>query len=450
MRIKSLELKNFRCFSDFRVDFCLDEGQVGGLTVFVAKNGEGKTAVLDAINIAWGTFVGAMPNSRGAGFKSGDARAVFVDGQLVETGRPELTATFADLESGFLQGLDGTVQRTLTSSEKKKTTTVKDARVLSNYAKFLLAKQEERLWPILAYYGDSRLWANIKQTRAHAKAYLSTSRKYGYADATNPSSGYKEFSLWFQSLCFWIYTERFRRDQSDPSFDADELERYETFHKVVQKALDVALEPAGWGGVDLDSKGVFARNLETREKIQVDRLSAGVRIVLGTVADIAYRCCKLNPMLGREAALKTPGIVLIDEIELHLHPVWQQKILPILRKVFPSIQFIVTTHSPQVVSSVPKESIRTLKNGKAEQIDTETQGVEAQNILCDVFGTNPAPENDEYVQKLDQYAKMQSHGLADSIEGSRLYEELNAHYGETYPPLNRIVALKRLANRLKQ
>ena len=449
MRIKSLELKNFRCYSDFQVDFCLDEEGTGGLTLFVAENGEGKTSILDAINIAWGTFIGAMPKTRGAGFKKEDIRVSYDSGQLVETGRPELKATFTDFDLGYSKGKDGVVQRTLTASEKKQTTTVKDARALTQYAKYLLARQSEGVWPILAYYGDNRLWSGVKFTSIHVSNCLSMARKNGYADATNPASGYKEFSLWFQELSFWLYTERNRRDRSDSSFDAKDLERYENFFKVVQSALDAALEPAGWGGVDWDSRNVFARNLETHEKIAVEQLSAGVRIVLGMVADVAYRCCKLNPSLGKDAALKTPGIVLIDEIELHLHPAWQQKILPILRKTFPCVQFIATTHSPQVVSSVPKESIRLLRDGKALSVDEETQGVEAQNILADVFGTYPAPENDEFVKKLRRFGELTAQGQADSDEGTQLSEELTAHYGPTYPPLARIFAAKRFASRMK-
>ena len=73
MKIKNLHLKNFRCFEDFDIEFNTGDENHGGLTVLVAKNGEGKTAILDAINIAWGPFIGKMPNSTGAGFGKNDA-----------------------------------------------------------------------------------------------------------------------------------------------------------------------------------------------------------------------------------------------------------------------------------------------------------------------------------------------------------------------------------------
>ena len=78
-------------------------------------------------------------------------------------------------------------------------------------------------------------------------------------------------------------------------------------------------------------------------------------------ADLAYRMVRLNPDLGAMAALETPGIVLIDEVDMHLHPSWQQAVVYDVRKAFPNVQFIVTTHSPQVLSTVPAEAIRILR-----------------------------------------------------------------------------------------
>lgn len=93
----------------------------------------------------------------------------------------------------------------------------------------------------------------------------------------------------------------------------------------------------------------------------VAQLSDGVRNMMGLVADIAFRATKLNPHLGLEAARQTAGIVLIDEVDMHLHPSWQQTVLASLQEAFPNIQFIVTTHSPQVLSTVSREHIRVLE-----------------------------------------------------------------------------------------
>ncbi|MCH4896870.1 hypothetical protein E0494_09175 [Marinilabiliaceae bacterium JC040] len=81
-------------------------------------------------------------------------------------------------------------------------------------------------------------------------------------------------------------------------------------------------------------------------------LSDGIRCTLAMVMEITYRCCLLNPHLREKATLETSGVVLIDEIDLHLHPSWQKKILADLKQVFPNIQFIVSTHAPLVIGSL--------------------------------------------------------------------------------------------------
>ena len=92
----------------------------------------------------------------------------------------------------------------------------------------------------------------------------------------------------------------------------------------------------------------------------------------------------LNPSLGDKVLSETPGIVLIDEIDLHLHPKWQQSILNDLNVIFPKIQFIVSSHAPAVINSVPKEQIRILDNGKIYMPVAQTYGRDANSILREV------------------------------------------------------------------
>ena len=85
------------------------------------------------------------------------------------------------------------------------------------------------------------------------------------------------------------------------------------------------------------------------------------------VADIARRACLLNPHLGGAVLEETPGIVLIDELDLHLHPKWQRRIIGDLRRTFPKIQFIATTHSPQLIGQVKPDEILLLDAEETEE-----------------------------------------------------------------------------------
>jgi predicted ATP-binding protein involved in virulence len=109
--------------------------------------------------------------------------------------------------------------------------------------------------------------------------------------------------------------------------------------------------------------GLFERDNKV-EKLFFGQLSDGYRNLIGMVADIAYRCIKLNPHLGENVISHTPGIVLIDDLDLHLHPNWQKRIVADLKNIFTSIQFVATTHSPFIVQSLKADELINLDGVK--------------------------------------------------------------------------------------
>jgi predicted ATP-binding protein involved in virulence len=111
------------------------------------------------------------------------------------------------------------------------------------------------------------------------------------------------------------------------------------------------------------------------------------------IADLAWRASLLNPQFGAEAAAKTPGVVLIDELELHLHPAWQRRIVRDLRAAFPLVQFFGTTHSPQIISEVPRECLLILhEDGTIGGPDGFIEGRDSNAILRDVMGVSERPD----------------------------------------------------------
>jgi predicted ATP-binding protein involved in virulence len=132
------------------------------------------------------------------------------------------------------------------------------------------------------------------------------------------------------------------------------------------------------------------------EELIIDQLSDGEKCLLAMVGDIARRLAIANPSL--DDPLQGEGIVLIDEIELHLHPQWQHKIIPRLTETFPNCQFIVTTHSPQVLSHVQPENIYILQstpNGIIASHPESSYGRDSNQILENVMGVSAYPEDIE-------------------------------------------------------
>jgi predicted ATP-binding protein involved in virulence len=121
----------------------------------------------------------------------------------------------------------------------------------------------------------------------------------------------------------------------------------------------------------------------------IDQLSDGEKLLLALTADLARRLAIAYPNLGDP--LKGEGIVLIDEIELHLHPAWQRRVLSSLQRTFPSCQFIVTTHSPQVLSEVPNDAVVLVKDFQFVRPAAPTAGRDSNAILTEVMDTPERP-----------------------------------------------------------
>jgi predicted ATP-binding protein involved in virulence len=160
--------------------------------------------------------------------------------------------------------------------------------------------------------------------------------------------------------------------------------------------------------------------------IPFEHLSDGQRTLLGLFCDIARRAAILNPHFEGEANEKTSGVVLIDELDLHLHPRWQMNIIDNLQKTFPNIQFICTTHSPILLRSIEKEKIIILENGKQSDLDFYTKGRDINSILYDLMGVPKRTQ--EYENKVDNlFGYLEDENIEKSEE---LLIELKKDYGE--------------------
>ena len=167
------------------------------------------------------------------------------------------------------------------------------------------------------------------------------------------------------------------------------------------------------------------------QKFAMDEMSDGYKNTLSMIGDIAYRMAVLNPTLGDMVLEKTPGIVLIDEVDLHLHPQWQQTILSDLHVIFPNVQFIVSSHAPAVINSVPRNQIRILDNGEIYLPAAQTYGRDANSILREVMKVSERPA--DVKQRLDLfYAYMDENNYKNA---DRILKEIEDIVGTTDPDI---------------
>jgi predicted ATP-binding protein involved in virulence len=269
----------------------------------------------------------------------------------------------------------------------------------------------------------------------------------------DPASSFKHFKEWF----VWaseVQVESAFRYVFNKQGNETEQQATDAPVQVVRIAIDQLLRPTGWHSLSYSQRYEKSLILDHRVlgTMKVDALSDGIRSILAMVGDIAYRCIKLNPHLGVEAARQTNGVVLIDEIEMHLHPGWQQMVLGQLQQAFPNVQFIVTTHSPQVLTSVDASCIRKLRQVQNEQGQSEiivehifqqTKGVASSDLLAEIMGVDPIPDLPE-VRDLSAYHALIQQNQHQSSDGLRLRSAIEQHFGAEHPVIRECERMIRL------
>ena len=432
LRLDRLELRNFRCFAECAVEIHPD------LTVLVADNGHGKTALLDAAALALSTFVDTVSGaSSRRGFLREDVRLAYDgDGHMTHT----LPTSFA--ARGKLDGHRVSWNRAVNRVGRRPTTTWAGANRAERLAHELRARldgfvdggrADAPLLPLVALYGTGRLWnQEVLTERRRGWSREPMDRLSGYIDCLTPSSSFKAFAAWYENMVATI--------DAGATYSATTQGQKVQPHKLlaaVRDATRVVLEPTGWHSIDWgrDEELLVAEHPD-HGRLPLSFLSDGVRNMVALVADVAHRCARLNPHFGTEAARMTPGILLIDEVDMHLHPRWQQQVLGLLRKAFPAMQLVVTTHSPQVLSTVDVESIRIVRH--ADGVGTlvhprfQTLGVESADVMAEIMGVDPTPRVPEAI-KMSRYRALIEDGHANSDGARVLRHELVDHFGAQHP-----------------
>jgi len=415
--IKNITLNNFRCFESFIANFH------DKLTVIVGNNGAGKSSLLDSISIAIGTFLAGLDGFYGAGISKNDAMNKCYDMGSVVDLQPQFPVSIR--ADGIVAGQTVSWMREVHSLDGR--TTIRDAKEIISIAQEcqsrIRAGDKGVILPLLSYYGTGRLWAQKKEKRGN-KQIAKFSRTVGYTDCLAAESNEKLMMKWFEKMTI----QEAQNGRISPEF-ASVKQAISKCYEGITGSADVKVF------FNFDTHGLDIQYAEadgTHKRSPMSNLSDGYKNTLSMIADIAYRMAILNPQLLERVLSDTPGIVLIDEIDLHLHPVWQQRILRDLCSIFPSIQFIVSTHAPSVINSVKKENLLILADdGKGVQPITETYGSDANSILTSVMDATERPS--EVKSQFAAYYAAIDAGNLD--EGERILDELAQQIGTSDPEL---------------
>lgn len=323
--LRRVGLRNFRCVVDRTADIS------ERITVFAGDNGLGKTCWLEAIAAAAGAILPAMDAGPAPPLVNTDVRQQIRELRGVPDRQYQLPleihveATIQGHPLRWIRGIKTTIEGTPVADD--------DAlRVVGATIARAVREHSQQQLPVLAYYGTKRLWPALD---AHTDRREVGSRFDGYRDSLQAASTHRHMLDWVRH------------------YTLVELQRKtpQVQLRAIEHAVIACVEGAVHFGYDLALEDLTL-TMADGQVFTFRMLSDGYRNIVAMVADIAWRASVLNPQLGDRAAALAEGIVLVDEIDLHLHPKWQRRVLADLHRAFPRLQFVATTHSPFIIQSL--------------------------------------------------------------------------------------------------
>ena len=393
MRLKRAVIENYRAISRLELDFHPQ------MNVFFGGNGEGKTSVLNAIAVGLGAIPKFLPDVSSVDFLKTDCRGA---GPV----RVELETR------------DGTQWERSRRGRRQ----VDRLDGLGNRLKPLLADEMDekppRDLPIAVFYGTERA---VPEPLSRIGEPCDFPRFAALEGAFVPRPDFRDSLAWFRGKKHEEESERNRRHK--PDYRLPQLE-------AVCRAIE-SMNP------DISDPSAVFDLVRIRVPVptdggtlmQVEVLPGGGHGIVRTLAgDLARRMAQGNPHLADP--LQSEAIVLIDEVDLHLHPSWHQRILPDLMQTFPNAQFLVSTHSPQVLTTVDGDRILQLAREDGEIvvgcIVSPTYGAEAGSVLTAVMGVEARPADNEFASVLREYNALIADGRGEDDEAVALRRRLES------------------------
>ena len=402
MILNQIKILNYKGIKDMQIRFA------PGINLLIGDNGVGKTSVLDALSVALGGFFTGIKGVHAPGIWQTDIR--FETHRLAgaSTTIEYMNPTAVDCEAN----VDGEIMKWVRARDEGPLNprTKISNREIAKYAA-QISNDANHLLPLIRYVGTSRV-INIKRNRPSTGQKQLKDRRCGYIGCLDSGFDTEGIKDW----CLKMEMAAFHQKNTIPEYEAFKA----TVSSIMKKMSDLEIAP----------KISYSRIFEDivyserdKEEIPIQYLSAGYQSLLWMSVDLAYRLALLNP--GQLDFSLATGVVLIDELDMHLHPKWQWNVLGALEETFPNIQFIIATHSPIIISSC--------KNGQLIMLDSEQTISYVGNAyaysIMDVLelkqGALGVPkELRDLSQKFDKALNSE-----DYEEAKGLLEKMKARYG---------------------
>lgn len=325
MRIDFLEMFNFRNMERQRISF---EGKK--FVVLIGDNGSGKTTILEAITKA---FVPVLRTVNATAFKECDlSNSDIKHGMNSVAVKIGITLNNEQYSWTNKRRLSSQIPFEVAVDDKEQNTLYALKKV---YAKCV----ENKKLPLVLYYGTDRIIREVPR-RGHIKNFELKDALNNCFDNVN----------YFRDFYDWFKTE----EDVELRGLRDDINYKNLRLNCVRSAIERMIKGYSNLRIELQPSRMIMTNKDGVD-LQIEQLSGGYKAVLSVVADIAKRLSIANPESVNP--LEEEAIILIDELDLHLHPKWQKCIVEDLKRTFPNCQFIISTHSPFIIQSLGAEEL---------------------------------------------------------------------------------------------
>lgn len=418
MEIQRVILNNIGVFETLEIPLAPTEQNSSNITVFVGNNGTGKTSILQGLATSLSWFTARLRTEKSNGnFIPEDAilntaNAAAIKIEISDSLGSSAYPNVSEIGNRF----QWTIAKTRPGRIAKYTSQLTNCTRLANHYRNALTDDEQTSLPLIAFYPVERVVLDIPLKIRTKHSFLQLD---GYDNSLSQGVDFRRFFEWFRE----------REDTENESAISDDVlkelsplletnqEAWQQLKKLQASAKDRQLTAVRTAirqfMPQMDKLRVRRKPRlhmaidKNGETLNVAQLSQGEKSLMALVGDIARRLAMLNPALDNP--LTGDGIILIDEVDLHLHPSWQRSLCDRLIKTFPNCQFVLTTHSPLVISDYKNVLVYTLTNGELQELPSQ-YGQDANTVLLDVMDTSI--RNQEIDSKLND--------LLDAIQDSKI------------------------------